>query len=66
MTLGFLALIMGLCRKVGVDILDVATKRISSIVNEDYVLRHCVPKLTGEDDPQPRAHAPPAGPVRNT
>ncbi|KAL5074317.1 hypothetical protein RYX36_013301, partial [Vicia faba] len=39
MTLGFLALITGLCRKAGVDIPNVATKRISSIMNEDYVLR---------------------------
>ena len=52
MTLGFPALIMGLCRKPGVDILNVATKRISSIVNDDYVLRHCVPKLSGEAAPQ--------------
>ncbi|KAL5075847.1 hypothetical protein RYX36_014831 [Vicia faba] len=64
MTLGFLALITGLCRKTGIDISNVATKRISSIVNEDYVLRHCVPKLAGEAAPQPQAHAPPAGPVR--
>ncbi|KAL5069948.1 hypothetical protein RYX36_020835, partial [Vicia faba] len=45
MTLGFPALITGLCRKAGVDIPNVATKRISSIVNEYYVLQHCVPKL---------------------
>ncbi|KAL5058303.1 hypothetical protein RYX36_029907, partial [Vicia faba] len=64
MNLGFPDFIMGLCRKTGVDILDVATKRISSIVNEDYVLRNFVPKLTGEAAPQPRAHAPLAGPIR--
>ncbi|KAL5101582.1 hypothetical protein RYX36_005909 [Vicia faba] len=64
MTLGFLALIMGLCRKAVVDLPDVATKRISSIVNEDYVFRHCVPKFTGEAVPQPQAHAHLAGPVR--
>ncbi|KAL5065588.1 hypothetical protein RYX36_027325, partial [Vicia faba] len=45
MTLGFSALITGLCRKAGVDIPNVATKRISSIVNDNYVLLHCVPKL---------------------
>ncbi|KAL5068297.1 hypothetical protein RYX36_019184 [Vicia faba] len=59
MTLGFPALITGLCRKVGVDIPNVSTKRISSIVNEDYVL--CVLKLAGEAAPQPREHAPPTG-----
>ncbi|KAL5071737.1 hypothetical protein RYX36_022624 [Vicia faba] len=53
MTLGFMDLIMGLCRKADVDIPNVATKRISSIVNEDYVLQHCVPKLAGEATPQP-------------
>ncbi|KAL5100519.1 hypothetical protein RYX36_004846 [Vicia faba] len=51
MTLAFLALITGLCRKTGVDIPNVATKRISSIVNEDYVLRNCVPKLAGKATP---------------
>ncbi|KAL5070809.1 hypothetical protein RYX36_021696, partial [Vicia faba] len=45
LTLAFSALIMGLCRKAGVDIPNVATKRISSIVNEDYVLRDCMSKL---------------------
>ncbi|KAL5062028.1 hypothetical protein RYX36_023765, partial [Vicia faba] len=64
MTLGFLAPITGLCGKVGVYIPDVAIKRISSIMNEDYFLRHCVPKLTCEAAPQPQAHAPPTGPVR--
>ncbi|KAL5069269.1 hypothetical protein RYX36_020156 [Vicia faba] len=48
-------------RKAGVDIPNVANKRISSIVNDDYVLRHCVLKLAGEAAPQPQAHAPPAG-----
>ncbi|KAL5099848.1 hypothetical protein RYX36_004175 [Vicia faba] len=61
MTLGFLALITGLCKKVGVDIPNVATKRISRILNGDYVLRHCVPKLAGEEAPQPHAHAPSTG-----
>ncbi|KAL5095778.1 hypothetical protein RYX36_000105 [Vicia faba] len=56
--------LVGLCRKAEVNILDVATKSISSIVNEDYVLRHCVPKVTGEAAPQPQSHAPPTGPVR--
>ncbi|KAL5062416.1 hypothetical protein RYX36_024153 [Vicia faba] len=51
MTLGFPTLITGLFRKEGVDISNVATNRISSIVNEDYVLRHCVSKLTGEATP---------------
>ncbi|KAL5054712.1 hypothetical protein RYX36_035394 [Vicia faba] len=37
--------------KDGVDIPYVANKRFSSIVNEDYVLRHCVPKLTSEEAP---------------
>ncbi|KAL5097711.1 hypothetical protein RYX36_002038 [Vicia faba] len=64
MTLVFLALITGMCGKVGVDIPNVATKRISSIFNEDYVLRHYVPKLAGEAAPQPQAHVPPAGPAR--
>ncbi|KAL5069458.1 hypothetical protein RYX36_020345 [Vicia faba] len=64
MTLGFPDLITGLCRKVGVGIPNVATKRISSIVNDDYVLRHCVPKLAGEAALQPQAHAPPAGPAQ--
>ncbi|KAL5082502.1 hypothetical protein RYX36_010923, partial [Vicia faba] len=64
MTLAFSALITGLCRKAGVDIPNVATKRISSIVNDNYVLRHCVPKLGGEATPKPQAHAPPAGPTR--
>ncbi|KAL5074642.1 hypothetical protein RYX36_013626, partial [Vicia faba] len=45
MTLGFLALITGLCRQVGVEISDVDTKSIGSVVNEDYVLRYCVSKL---------------------
>ncbi|KAL5056471.1 hypothetical protein RYX36_037153, partial [Vicia faba] len=63
-TLGFLALIMGLCRKEGVDIPNVATKLISSIVNEDYVLWYCVLKLAGEATPQPQAHAPPVGPTQ--
>ncbi|KAL5052725.1 hypothetical protein RYX36_033407, partial [Vicia faba] len=62
MTLGFSALITGLCRKVGVDIPNMATKRIISIVNEDYSLQHCMPKLAGEAAPQPQAHAPLAGP----
>ncbi|KAL5078889.1 hypothetical protein RYX36_007310, partial [Vicia faba] len=57
-TLGFLTPITGLCRQVGVDIPDVDTKRISSVVNEDYVLRYCVPKLTGEAAPQPHVHTP--------
>ncbi|KAL5058273.1 hypothetical protein RYX36_029877 [Vicia faba] len=61
MTLGFPALITGLCRKVGVDIPNMATKRISSIVNEDYVLRYCVSKLAGEEAPQTQVHAPPTG-----
>ncbi|KAL5097653.1 hypothetical protein RYX36_001980 [Vicia faba] len=60
MTLGFPALITGLCRKPGDYIPNVATKRISSIVNEDYVLWHCVPKLAGEASPQSQAHVPPA------
>ncbi|KAL5057169.1 hypothetical protein RYX36_028773, partial [Vicia faba] len=64
MTLCFLTLVMGLCRKVGVNIPNVATKRINSIVNEDYILRHCVPKSSGEVSPQPQAHAPLAGSVR--
>ncbi|KAL5100524.1 hypothetical protein RYX36_004851, partial [Vicia faba] len=64
MTLAFPALITELCRKEGVYIPNVATKRISSIVNKDYVLRHCVPKLEGESAPQPQAHAPPTGPDR--
>ncbi|KAL5076562.1 hypothetical protein RYX36_015546 [Vicia faba] len=64
MTLGFPALIIGLCRKAGVDIPNVDTKRISSIVNKDYVLRHCVSKLASEVAPQPQAHAPPADPAR--
>ncbi|KAL5071874.1 hypothetical protein RYX36_022761 [Vicia faba] len=64
MTLGFLDLITGLCRKAGVDIPNVSTKSISSIVNDDYVLRHCVPKLEREAALQPQAHAPPAGLAR--
>ncbi|KAL5081560.1 hypothetical protein RYX36_009981 [Vicia faba] len=52
MTLGFQALITRQCRKAGVDIPNVATKRISSIMNDDYMLRHCVPKLAGEAAPQ--------------
>ncbi|KAL5101960.1 hypothetical protein RYX36_006287 [Vicia faba] len=64
MTLGFPALTMGLCRKEGVDITNVATKRISSIVNEDYVLRLCVLMLAGEAAPQPQAHSPSAGMTR--
>ncbi|KAL5074351.1 hypothetical protein RYX36_013335 [Vicia faba] len=63
MTLEFPGLITGLCRQAGVDILDVATKRINSVMHVYYVLRHCVPKLTGEVAPQPQAHALPAGPV---
>ncbi|KAL5062472.1 hypothetical protein RYX36_024209 [Vicia faba] len=59
MTLGFSGLIRGLCRQAGADIPHVATKVISSVVREDYVVRHCVPKLTGEEDPQPHAHDPP-------
>ncbi|KAL5073150.1 hypothetical protein RYX36_012134 [Vicia faba] len=39
--------------KAGVDIPNVATKRISSIVNDDYVLRHYVLKLASEAAPQP-------------
>ncbi|KAL5072997.1 hypothetical protein RYX36_011981 [Vicia faba] len=62
-TLGFPALIMGLCRKESVDIPNVATKRISSIMNDDYMLRHCVPNLAGEAAPQPQAHVPSAGPA---
>ncbi|KAL5057359.1 hypothetical protein RYX36_028963 [Vicia faba] len=65
MTLGFPTLIMGLCMKTGVYIPNVATKRISSIMNDDYVLRHCVPKLAGEAAPQPQAHAPPVGLMRD-
>ncbi|KAL5096773.1 hypothetical protein RYX36_001100 [Vicia faba] len=61
-TLGFPALITRLCMKADVDIPNVATKSISSIMNEDYVLRHCVPKLASETAPQPQAHAPPTGP----
>ncbi|KAL5099562.1 hypothetical protein RYX36_003889 [Vicia faba] len=38
MTPGFPALIMGLCRKEGVDIPNMDTKMISSIVNDDYML----------------------------
>ncbi|KAL5059612.1 hypothetical protein RYX36_031216 [Vicia faba] len=64
MTLRFPALITGLCRKAWVDIPNMDTKRISSVVNEDYVLRHSVPKLTGEGAPQPYAHAPSASSVR--
>ncbi|KAL5069726.1 hypothetical protein RYX36_020613 [Vicia faba] len=64
MTLGFPALITGLCRKEGVYIPNVATKRISSIVNVDYVLQNYVSKLAGEAAPQPQAHAPPAGSIR--
>ncbi|KAL5058437.1 hypothetical protein RYX36_030041, partial [Vicia faba] len=64
MTLDFPALITRLCRKAGVDIPNVATKRISIIVNDDYVLMYCVPKLAHEEAPQPQAHAPPAGPAR--
>ncbi|KAL5075415.1 hypothetical protein RYX36_014399 [Vicia faba] len=48
MTLAFPDLITGLCRKAGVDIPNVATKMISNIVNDDYVLRHCVPKLADD------------------
>ncbi|KAL5056224.1 hypothetical protein RYX36_036906 [Vicia faba] len=62
MTLGFLTLITGLCRKAGVEIPNLDTKRINSIVNEDYVLRYCVPNLAGEAAPQ--AHAPPGDPAR--
>ncbi|KAL5097559.1 hypothetical protein RYX36_001886, partial [Vicia faba] len=65
MTHGFPALITGLCRQAVVDIPYVDTKRISSVVNEDYVLRHCVSKLTSEATPQPHAHAPLAGPIRH-
>ncbi|KAL5054407.1 hypothetical protein RYX36_035089 [Vicia faba] len=64
MTLGFPALITGLCRKEDVDIPNVATKRIISIVNDDYVFRYCVPKLAGEAAPQPQVYAPPAGLTR--
>ncbi|KAL5067888.1 hypothetical protein RYX36_018775 [Vicia faba] len=58
MTLGFPTLIMGMCRKASVEIPNVDTKIISSIVNEDYVLHHCVSKLAGEEAHQPQAHAP--------
>ncbi|KAL5097300.1 hypothetical protein RYX36_001627, partial [Vicia faba] len=44
-TLGFSALITGMCKKVGVDIPIAATKKIISIVNDNYVLKNCVPKL---------------------
>ncbi|KAL5052767.1 hypothetical protein RYX36_033449, partial [Vicia faba] len=64
MTLRFLDLITGLCRKEGVDMLDVDTKVISSVVNEDYIVQHCLSKLTGEASSQPQAHAPPAGLVQ--
>ncbi|KAL5073863.1 hypothetical protein RYX36_012847, partial [Vicia faba] len=64
MTLGFPTLITGLCRQVGVDITYVTTKRISSVLNEDYVHRHCVSKLTREAAPQPHARSPLTGPVR--
>ncbi|KAL5068191.1 hypothetical protein RYX36_019078 [Vicia faba] len=64
MTLGFLGLITGLCRQVWADILDVATKVISSVVHEDYVVWHCVEKLTDEVAPQPHAHAPTTGLVQ--
>ncbi|KAL5077911.1 hypothetical protein RYX36_016895 [Vicia faba] len=57
MNLGFPTLITGLCRQAGVDILDVTTKKISSVLHEDYVLQHCVPKLTGEAGPQPHVNA---------
>ncbi|KAL5058443.1 hypothetical protein RYX36_030047, partial [Vicia faba] len=64
MTIDFPVLITRLCRKEGVDIPNVDTKRISRIVNDDYVLRHCVPKLAGEAAPRPQAHAPLAGLAR--
>ncbi|KAL5097810.1 hypothetical protein RYX36_002137 [Vicia faba] len=64
MTLGFPTLITGPCRKVGVDIMDVDTKRIISIMNEDCVLWYCVSKLTSEVAPQPHVRASPAGLVR--
>ncbi|KAL5098808.1 hypothetical protein RYX36_003135 [Vicia faba] len=64
MTLGFPDLITGFYRKVGVDIPNVATKRISNIVNKDYLLRHCVPKLAGEAASQTQVHAPPTGLAR--
>ncbi|KAL5064406.1 hypothetical protein RYX36_026143 [Vicia faba] len=63
MTLAYPSITMGLCRHAGVEIPEVATKVIRSIVNEDYVLQHCVPKLDGEGAPQPQAHAPPVGPA---
>ncbi|KAL5070137.1 hypothetical protein RYX36_021024 [Vicia faba] len=64
MILGFPGLITGLCRQVGVDIPKVATKRISSVVHEDYVVRYYLLKLTGEAAPQPHAHAPPGNSIR--
>ncbi|KAL5102460.1 hypothetical protein RYX36_006787 [Vicia faba] len=48
----------------GVEIPAVSTKVIKSIVNEDYVLRHCMPKLGGEGASQPQEHAPLTDPGR--
>ncbi|KAL5058457.1 hypothetical protein RYX36_030061, partial [Vicia faba] len=45
MILGFLGLIIGLCRQAGVEIHDVETKLIMSIMNGVYVIRYCMPKL---------------------
>ncbi|KAL5072638.1 hypothetical protein RYX36_011622, partial [Vicia faba] len=57
MTLGFPGLITELCRQARHHIPDVATKVISSVMHEDYIVRHCEPNLTSEAAPQPHVHA---------
>lgn len=58
------SLIMGLCRRAGVDILDGIHVSITSVVNKAYVFRFCVPRMRDRNQPQPEAMTPPAGPNR--
>ncbi|KAL5070899.1 hypothetical protein RYX36_021786, partial [Vicia faba] len=63
-TLTYMVLIMGICRRACVGIPMMVRKVIKSVVNDGYVEWHCMLKLDGNRAPQPQAMAPSAGPVR--
>lgn len=56
--LTFPGFIMGLCRRAGVEILDVVHLNITSVVDESYVARYCSPRMAHRNQPQPHAMVP--------